>query len=136
MYVGSESPASISLSKEINQPVFIIDSTESVISGKNKGCYSKINPDVPSLEKLGFTKIQAPYSLCQNIYHFISNVLRENPDVRPPVEISNENKIIAGGFNLNSHSDIGNNNKNEKDFSHCFFSCIFICFILYYLLAW
>lgn len=100
MYVGSESPASISLSKEINQPVFIIDSTESVISGKNKGCYSKINPDVPSLEKLGFSKIQDPYSLYQDIYQFISNVLRENPDVKPPVEVSNKNKIIAGGFNL------------------------------------
>jgi hypothetical protein len=34
------------------------------------------------------------------IYNFIQNVLRKNPDTIPPVEVKNENKILSAGFDL------------------------------------
>jgi len=45
-------------------------------------------------------KIKSPEILFQDVYSYISNVLRENPDVKPPVEVANENKITAAGFDI------------------------------------
>ena len=34
----------------------------------------------------------------QEISHFLGNVLRENPDTKPPVQVDDKHKIIGAGF--------------------------------------
>ena len=87
------------ISKQIQQPVFII-SHISIIKNNLKYSLCSLEKRIPSLEKIGFMKIKSPEILFQDVYSYISNVLRENPDVKPPVEVANENKITAAGFDI------------------------------------
>ena len=36
----------------------------------------------------------------QEISYFIGNTMNESPDIKPPVEISNKDKISKAGFDL------------------------------------
>lgn len=79
----------VEIHKQLKQPVFLVDQ------------YRNIIDRVPRLGDYDyFTKNFIPEQMWQNIYSFISNVIRENPDTKPPVEISNNDKIHKAGFDI------------------------------------
>jgi hypothetical protein len=89
-----------SLSKRIGQPVFVID-----IDDRQKrypliypGSSYTLNKKIPKLSEIGL--YETPQEIYFRINEYMSNVLRENPDTSPPVEISNSGKITAHGFDL------------------------------------
>jgi hypothetical protein len=55
---------------------------------------------VENLGELGFGKLYPPNIIYQNILHFICNVMVDNPDTLPPVEISDKDKIVGHGFDI------------------------------------
>ena len=53
---------------------------------------------VPLLQDFKFAKIIKPEQMYQKIEWFLNNYVRETPDVKPPVIISNEDLIVSKGF--------------------------------------
>jgi hypothetical protein len=84
------------LSIKVNAPVFTLSSpNNSVIYHR-----PKIDKRIPKLSEIGFCNIMQPLKIYTEIYFFMSNVLRKNPDINPPVEIDNKHKILSAGFDL------------------------------------
>lgn len=54
----------------------------------------------PVLSSLGLPAFLSAEQCYQEIAYFVGNVLRESPDMKPPVEIGNRDKIVAAGFDL------------------------------------
>ncbi len=84
------------LSIAIGQPVFIIN--RYYPSQRNESLY--IEESIPILQNLNFPSIQAPQILYQELEHYISNVLRTNPDTLVPVEVEDKHKITQHGFDI------------------------------------
>lgn len=97
-FVGQESRQVVDILKLLEIPIAIVD--EIAYDRKLGTTRVKVNPVAPFLEKLGFTSIKDPYTLYQDLYHFMANVIRTNPDVSPPVEINNKQRIVQHGFDL------------------------------------
>lgn len=48
----------------------------------------------------GFSKFYEPTRLYQDISYYVGNILKENPDTKSIVEVSNKTKIIKAGFDV------------------------------------
>lgn len=70
------------------------------VTKRERGDQLVIGEQVPVLSGLGFPAIVSPEQMWQDIYSTITNVLRKNPDKAPPVEVANQYKIHAAGFDL------------------------------------
>ena len=62
--------------------------------------YLRIDKRVPVLDHYGLSAIVPPEQMWQEVYSTLQNVLRVSPDRAPPVEVGNEYKIHAAGFDL------------------------------------
>ena len=96
-YTGMAFPKLNAIAKILNQPVFIISSDTTLSGGRR---IYRINTHIPVLAQLGFAPLIPPSNMYQNIYSFILNVLRDSPDIQPPIEVSNNVKILQHGFDL------------------------------------
>jgi len=88
-----------SIHAKLNTPVFWFDHTgfgEMLFIGESNESKYK----APILSELGFASIYPADKLFQDISYFIGNVMRGSPDIKPPVEIENKDKILAHGFDL------------------------------------
>lgn len=86
----------IELSRKHNAPVFCIIRN----IGNRKNPY-KIEGAIPILSNIiGAAAYFDPFILYQDISYFISNTMNINPDIVPPVEIGNNDKIVGHGFDL------------------------------------
>lgn len=86
----------------INQPIFVVE-----FYGKQDLDFGDFTYDggviryyAPVLSELGFPSIYPAEQLYQDISYFIGNEMKPSPDIKPPVEISNDNKIEGHGFDL------------------------------------
>lgn len=98
-----QDPLLINACGEVKHPIFVITSIEHKTTtwrDENITTVLKIDENIPVLKDLGFSSIMKPEILYQEIEYFISNVLRENPDIKPPVEISDKHKIPQHGFDV------------------------------------
>ena len=87
-YLGKQTQFAENLCKQYDQPVLlIVDDLGAVVSNR-----------IPVLQDVGFASIMSAEQCYQEISHFLGNVLRENPDTKPPVEIDDKYKIIGAGF--------------------------------------
>lgn len=87
-YLGKQTQFAENLCKQYNQPVLlIVDDLGAMVSNR-----------IPVLQDVGFASIMSAEQCYQEISHFLGNVLRENPDTKPPVEIDDKYKIIGAGF--------------------------------------
>lgn len=91
-YIGRSSQKLVDLSKNIKAPVFTITvlSRDSMI----------IEERVPVLNSLGVPSIINAQQMYQNIAYFLSNVMVESADTKPPVNVSDMDLIRAKGFDL------------------------------------
>jgi hypothetical protein len=91
-YMGVYSKTLIDISKTIKQPVFII----------NRVGYRDIQIEsrIPNLGDLGFASIIKPEQLYQEIAYYISNIMVESVDIKPPVDLVDKDRIVQHGFDL------------------------------------
>ena len=83
-----ESHLLLKVSRELQQPAFIIRGRE-LIEGK-----------LPRLGELGFAALFSAEQMYQNLSYFVGNYLRESADLKPPVTISDRDRILQHGFDL------------------------------------
>lgn len=88
----SPSPKLLKLSREINRPVFIIK--------RHADSSLKVLDKIPNLGELGFASVIQPQQMYQKLAYFIGNLLHESPDLAPPVQVSDKDKIRQYGFDL------------------------------------
>jgi hypothetical protein len=87
----------VKLSKELGTPVFEYDGYgfgEYCINGAE--IYNKI----PNLQELGIGSVYSPEQLYQDLSYFIGNIMKDNPDIKPPVTIEDSYKITGHGFDI------------------------------------
>lgn len=89
-YVGKFSDKLVTLSRNINAPVFVLEET----SRENW----VVDGDIPNLGELGMAKIIPPEQIYQDISYFMGNIIKESPDVSPPTKMTDKEKIIQHGF--------------------------------------
>ena len=80
------------VSKEVKSPIFLINSITKEIDNL---LLHKI-----SLGNIGMGKFYTPEQAYQDISFYISNVINDNADCNPPVQIDNKSKITQHGFDL------------------------------------
>ena len=86
--LGKQTQFAENLCKQYDQPVLlIVDDLGAVVSNR-----------IPVLQDVGFASIMSAEQCYQEISHFLGNVLRENPDTKPPVQVDDKYKIIGAGF--------------------------------------
>lgn len=93
----------ILLSKQVGTPVFIINDIDYINKSNRKSndIYYKLDINIPCLNNIsGFSQLIPPQTAYQELYYFIINVINNNPDIVPPVEVNNTQKIIQHGFDL------------------------------------
>lgn len=95
-YLGKRIPELDALAKQLNQPVFIIN----YISRTRNTDKWHLNAHCPVLAQCGMASLVPPTDMYQRIYSYLTNVLRDSPDLKPPIEVSNDVKITQHGFDL------------------------------------
>lgn len=101
--VACELDKLIELCKKVNQPVFVIKEINydrSSVGSIGGFTLIEVEDKIPKLKDIGFTSLVDPVKLFYDISFFMTNVLRDNPDVQPPVEVSDKDKIPQHGFDL------------------------------------
>ena len=87
-YLGKQTQFAENLCKQYDQPVLLIgDELGPMVSNR-----------IPVLQDVGFASIMSAEQCYQEISHFLGNVLRENPDTKPPIQVDDKYKIIGAGF--------------------------------------
>lgn len=91
-------PALLPLHRKLQAPVFhILDSGG--VPGKAQ--YSYVIPyRLPILQEHGFADVVDPYQMYQDLEYFIANTMNESPDMMPPTEMTDKERIVAAGFDL------------------------------------
>jgi hypothetical protein len=99
-YIGGTSQALIDLSKEVGAPVFSVTGFSWVERSKktNRKYEYLLDDEVPMLSEYGFPNIIPANQLYQELEHYLCNVLRDSPDTKPPVTISDKDMIESKGF--------------------------------------
>jgi hypothetical protein len=85
--LGKQTQFAENLCKQYDQPVRLIAAFANMVSDR-----------IPVLQDVGFASIMSAEQCYQEISHFLGNVLRESPDIKPLVEIDDKYKIIGAGF--------------------------------------
>lgn len=102
-FFGTSDESSIQLCRTLHQPVFLCINDWEYIDArprKKQVDYVVIDCELPILRDLGFTSVYSAEILYQDIAYFMSNTIYDNPDIKPPVEISNDCKIEGHGFDM------------------------------------
>lgn len=102
-HLGFTSDKLIELCEKVNQPVFVIKEINydrSSVGSIGGFTLIEVEDKIPKLKDIGFTSLVDPIKLFYDISFFMTNVLRDNPDVEHPVEVSDKDKIPQHGFDL------------------------------------
>lgn len=91
-YIGYKDDALIELSKKVGHPVFIIKSIDND--------YIEIDSKIPKLTNYEIPAILSATQIYQELVYFLSNVLKDSPDMQPPIKINDKLKIASHGFDL------------------------------------
>jgi hypothetical protein len=91
------------LTKQLGQPVYLVCSNAVCTpSGERYVGSIRVQEEIPILKDIGFDKVMRPEQAYLTIYQYLSDIMRDNPDKAPPVEVSNDSKITAHGFDKKS----------------------------------
>lgn len=95
-FLGREEDTLIELSRLAGSPVFIVRRIERYETRK----VVQVDELCPILKDLGMASLVPPEQMYQELAYFMGNTMHLSPDVKPPVEVSNRDKILAAGFDL------------------------------------
>jgi hypothetical protein len=89
--------------KLLNTPIFEI---KRINRDPSKWCaerYKDITFNTsPNLSILGIPTVYPAEQIYMDITYFISNIMKDTPDIKPPVEIHDKHKLISHGFDKHS----------------------------------
>lgn len=88
----------VELSRKIKQPVFFAPSYYNSNKGRTQLFFR--TTQVPNLSTIDFPKLLSPEKAYQEIDYFVGNLMNPSPDLDPPAEVSDRDKIIQHGFDL------------------------------------
>lgn len=91
-FCGLRSEIFNDISRSIKHPVYTITRWD------NHSAHIKSR--IPILQDLGFSSIVKPETLYQELAYYISNVMVESADIKPPTQVSNKDRIQQYGFDL------------------------------------
>lgn len=94
---GKEYPFLVELCRKVKSPVFAISEVKYL---SDRRADISICGQCPILGRLGIPALIDPYQMYQDISMFMGNKMKETPDTKPPVELSNKQKILKAGFDL------------------------------------
>lgn len=97
-FLGEEDSRLIELSRKVGAPVFVIDRLSR--NWRRDGYTIGVDPLCPILKDLGMASLVPAEQMYQELAYFMGNTMHPSPDVKPPVEVSNRDKILAAGFDL------------------------------------
>jgi len=83
----------IALCKHIGHPVFSLFSS-------GRGSEWEVGEVAPNLGNLGIASYIDAEIMYQNLSYFVGNLMHDSPDISPPVELSNRDRILKHGFDL------------------------------------
>lgn len=90
----------IEISKLIKNPIFEL-SDDINLFGKDISTDRNYYEFKSSrLDDYDIARVYPPQKLYQDISYFLGNTLNDTPDIKPPVEVSNKDKITGHGFDL------------------------------------
>lgn len=89
---GVENENVVELSKALKAPVFMFTRPYSYTF--------EVSKHVPSLASMGMQAVVDPQSMYRDLEFFINNVLRDSPDLAPPVQVSDKDRVVQHGFDL------------------------------------
>ena len=95
---GKEYPFLIDLSRKVGAPVFVISAIE--YQSEWKKATVTVCGQYPVLGRLGVPAMISPEQMYADLSMFVGNKMRDTPDTKPPVELSNKKKIEKAGFDL------------------------------------
>lgn len=97
--IGIEDPTLIALSRVVGHPVFIINKIRyTPAQGGGSRIQVNIHGDCPILGALGFAATYPADQLFQDISYFMVNKMKESPDLAPPSNMTDKEKISQHGF--------------------------------------
>jgi hypothetical protein len=96
--LGKEYPFFVELSRKVKAPVFVIRNMERKF-GSDK-LYVQVAGQCPILKEIGMPALIPATQMYQDLAYFVGNTMKEHPDTEPPVEVSNNCKIVNAGFDL------------------------------------
>lgn len=94
---GVEHQFLVDLCRTIGHPVFVINKIE---YDRDRAVTINIDGQCPILGRIGMASSIDPYQMYQDIAVFVGNRMTKTPDMQPPVELSNIQKILKAGFDL------------------------------------
>ena len=93
---GEHNNELVELAKIIGHPVFMIDCSRNLnVFGR-----ARIMDHLPHLGDMHFGRIMAPEQAYQQIAYFVGNMMNDSPDVNPPAEVEDKDRIVQHGFDL------------------------------------
>jgi hypothetical protein len=92
--LGMPCPHLLSITKKIGQPVFHI------IRSHHRDQTIYIEPNIPNLGELGMASIYPAEQMYQDLSYFVGNVMNPSPDMAPPTVMSDTERIVQHGFDL------------------------------------
>ena len=91
----------LKLTKKVGSPVYQIESFDIDWSDPDRKLIARIAEKTPRLSDIkGMVALLDPQQTYQEISYAITNLLNPNPDITPPVFVSDKYKIQAAGFDL------------------------------------
>lgn len=96
-YVGAPVQA---ICKEVGHPVFAVRNTYWAKNGSKHEYHVTLEHKIPMLAEYGFNNIIPPEQLYQELEYYLCNILRDSPDIQPPVVIGDKDMIVSKGFDL------------------------------------
>lgn len=99
---GNENDRLIDLCRLVGAPVFVVAGVQrgfrnGIVAVKPK---VRIYGQCPILADLGMPAFVPATEMYQNLAYFMGNLMNVSPDKAPPVEVSNNQKILKSGFDL------------------------------------
>lgn len=98
MVFDKEQPALVKLCRIVCHPVFVIHDLQGH-PRRNKIIVS-VYEQCPILQKLGMASIMSAQQMYQELSYFIGNLMKESPDIKPPVRLTEKQRIVKAGFDL------------------------------------
>jgi hypothetical protein len=100
-FLGHQSDGAITIARAVNAPAFTIaGSGAKWEGGRWVDDHVSVERIIPNLGSLGFASLVPAERMYQELALFVGNVLSESPDVRPPAEVSDKERLVQKGFDL------------------------------------
>ena len=91
----------LELTRKVGSPVYRIDSINGDWSDPDRKLIARIDKKTPRLSDIkGMVALLDSQQTYQEIAYAITNLLNPNPDITPPVFVSDKYKIQAAGFDM------------------------------------